>query len=224
MTPDRLTADRAEALRIIPVSRETLERLDAFVPLFLKWQRAVQLVAPSTLPNLWTRHIADSLQLLDLAYDAKTWTDVGTGGGFPGLILAIARAKEPGWIMHLVESDTRKAAFLREAARVTGAAAKVHAERIESAAKRLGKVDVVTARALAPLPRLIELAGALLGQWTRGIFLKTQHVEEELTDATKSWTFNATIFQSRTDSRGRIVVIDSVSRRSATGRSGEAAP
>jgi 16S rRNA (guanine527-N7)-methyltransferase len=224
MTPDRLTADRAEALRIIPVSRETLERLDAFVPLFLKWQRAVQLVAPSTLPNLWTRHIADSLQLLDLAYDAKTWTDVGTGGGFPGLILAIARAKEPGWIMHLVESDTRKAAFLREAARVTGAAAKVHAERIESAAKRLGKVDVVTARALAPLPRLIELAGALLGQGTRGIFLKTQHVEEELTDATKSWTFNATIFQSRTDSRGRIVVIDSVSRRSATGRSGEAAP
>jgi 16S rRNA (guanine527-N7)-methyltransferase len=224
MTPDRLTADRAEALRIIPVSRETLERLDAFVPLFLKWQRGVQLVAPSTLPNLWTRHIADSLQLLDLAYDAKTWTDVGTGGGFPGLILAIARAKEPGWIMHLVESDTRKAAFLREAARVTGAAAKVHVERIESAAKRLDKVDVVTARALAPLPRLIELTAALLGQGTRGIFLKTQHVGEELTDATKSWTFNSTIVQSRTDSRGRIVVIDSVSRRSATGRSGEAAP
>ncbi|HXL67522.1 MAG TPA: 16S rRNA (guanine(527)-N(7))-methyltransferase RsmG [Xanthobacteraceae bacterium] len=224
MNAERLAADRAAALRIVLVSRETLERLDAFAPLFLKWQRAVQLVAPSTLPNLWTRHIADSLQLLDLAYDAKTWADLGTGGGFPGLVLAIARAKEPGWLMHLIESDTRKAAFLREAARVTGAAAKVHHERIESAAKRLGKIDVVTARALAPLPRLIDLAAPLLGQGAKGIFLKTQHVGEELTETTKSWTLNSTIVPSLTDSRGRIVVIESVSRRSDVGRSGEAAP
>jgi 16S rRNA (guanine527-N7)-methyltransferase len=224
MNTERLAADRAAALRIYPVSRETLERLDAFVPLFLKWQRAVQLVAPSTLPNLWTRHVADSLQLLDLAYDAKTWADLGTGGGFPGLVLAIARAKEPGWFMHLIESDTRKAAFLREAVRVTGAAAKVHAERIESAAKRLGGVDVVTARALAPLPRLIDLAAPFLEQGAKGIFLKTQYVGEELTDTTKSWTINSTIVPSRTDSRGRIVVIDSVSRRSDVGRSGEPAP
>jgi 16S rRNA (guanine527-N7)-methyltransferase len=224
MNTERLAADRAAALRIFPVSRETLERLDAFVPLFLKWQRAVQLVAPSTLPNLWTRHVADSLQLLDLAYDAKTWADLGTGGGFPGLVLAIARAKEPGWLMHLIESDARKAAFLREAVRVTGAAAKVHAERIESAAKRLGGVDVVTARALAPLPRLIDLAAPFLEQGAKGIFLKTQYVGEELTDTTKSWSINSTIVPSRTDSRGRIVVIDSVSRRSDVGRSGEAAP
>jgi 16S rRNA (guanine527-N7)-methyltransferase len=224
MNAERLAADRAAALRIVPVSRETLERLDAFAPLFLKWQRAVQLVAPSTLPNLWTRHIADSLQLLDLAYDAKTWADLGTGGGFPGLVLAIARAKEPGWLMHLIESDSRKAAFLREAVRVTGAAAKVHHERIESAAKRLGKIDVVTARALAPLPRLIDLAAPLFGQGAKGIFLKTQHVGEELTETTKSWTLNSTIVPSLTDSRGRIVVIESVSRRSDVGRSGEAAP
>jgi 16S rRNA (guanine527-N7)-methyltransferase len=224
MNAEQLAANRAAALRIVPVSRETLERLDAFVPLLLKWQQAVQLVAPSTLPNLWTRHIADSLQLLDLAYDAKIWVDLGTGGGFPGLVLAIARAKEPGWLMHLVESDTRKAAFLREAARVTGAPAKVHHERIESAAKRLGKIDVVTARALAALPRLIDLAGPLLEQGARGIFLKTQYVGEELTEATKSWTMNSTIMPSRTDSRGRIVVIESVSRRSDVGRNGEAAP
>jgi 16S rRNA (guanine527-N7)-methyltransferase len=224
MTAERLAADRAAALRIVPVSRETLARLDAFVPLLLKWQRAVQLVAPSTLPNLWTRHIADSLQLLDLAYDAKTWVDLGTGGGFPGLVLAIARAKEPGWVMHLVESDARKAAFLREAARVTGASAKVHAERIESAAKRLGKVDVVTARALAPLPRLVELAAPLLEQGATGIFLKTQYVGEELTETTKSWTIDSTVVPSVTDSRGRIVVIKSVARRSDVGRSGEAAP
>ena len=220
MNAEDLAADRAAALRIVPVSRETLERLDAFVPLFLKWQRAVQLVAASTLPNLWTRHIADSLQLLDLAYDAKTWADLGTGGGFPGLVLAIARAKEPGWLMHLIESDTRKAAFLREAVRVTGAAAKVHAERIESVAKRLGKVDVVTARALAPLPRLIGLAAPLLEQGARGIFLKTQYVGEELTDTTKSWSIKSTVVPSLTDSRGRIVIVDSVSR--APGRHGEA--
>lgn len=224
MTDDRLAADRAAALRIVPVSRETLERLDAFVPLFLKWQRAVQLVAPSTLPNLWTRHIADSLQLLDVAYDAKIWADLGTGGGFPGLIVAVARVKEPGWMMHLIESDTRKAAFLREAVRVTGAPAKVHAERIESVAKRLGRVDVVTARALAPLPRLIDLAEPFLVQGAKGIFLKTQYVGEELTDTTKSWSMNSTVLPSRTDSRGRVVVIDSVSRRSDVGRSGEAAP
>ena len=224
MTAERLAADRAAALRMVPVSRETLARLDAFVPMFLKWQRAVQLVAPSTLPNLWTRHIADSLQLLDLAYDAKAWVDLGTGGGFPGLLLAIARAKEPGWVMHLVESDARKAAFLREAARVTGASAKVHAERIESAAKRLGKVDVVTARALAPLARLVELAAPLLEQGATGIFLKTQYVGEELTETTKSWTIDSTVVPSVTDSRGRIVVIKSVARRSDVGRSGEAAP
>jgi 16S rRNA (guanine527-N7)-methyltransferase len=223
MNADELAADRAAALRIVPVSRETLERLDVFVPLFMKWQQAVQLVAPSTLPKLWTRHIADSLQLLELAYDARTWADLGTGGGFPGLILAMARAGEAGWLMHLVESDTRKAAFLREAARVTGAPAKVHAERIESAAKRLGKVDVVTARALAPLPRLIELAAPLLEQGAKGIFLKTQYVGEELTDTPKSWSINSTVLPSRTDSRGRIVVIDSVSRRSGFGRKGEAA-
>ena len=114
-----LAADRASAFRLVPVSHETSERLDQFVDLFLRWQRAVQLVSASTLPRLWTRHIADSLQIAALAPDAKVWLDLGTGGGFPGLIVAIAVAERAGALVHLVESDTRKAAFLREAARVT---------------------------------------------------------------------------------------------------------
>ena len=159
-----LAADRASAFRMVPVSHETSVRLDQFVDLFLRWQRAVQLVSASTLPRLWTRHIADSLQIAALAPDAKVWLDLGTGGGFPGLIVAIAVAERAGAIVHLVESNTRKAAFLREAARVTRAPAKIHAERIESAAKRIGQVDVVTARALAPLQQIIELSEPWLAE------------------------------------------------------------
>jgi 16S rRNA (guanine527-N7)-methyltransferase len=224
MSEDRLAADRAAARRLVSVSRETLERLDVFVALLLRWQPAVQLVGPSTLSKLWTRHVADSLQLLDLAPGANVWADLGTGGGFPGLVIAIARSIHTGTLVHLVESDTRKAAFLREAIRVTGALAKVHPERVESVAKRLGPVEVVTARALAPLPRLMDLAAPLLEGGARAIFLKTQYVDEELTAATKSWSMTATILPSRTDSRGRIVVIERVSRRADVGRSGEAAP
>jgi 16S rRNA (guanine527-N7)-methyltransferase len=224
MTADEIAADRAAALRLISVSRETSERLDTFVNDFLRWQRAVQLVAPSTLPKLWTRHIADSLQLVALAPDAKVWADLGTGGGFPGLMIAIALAEKPEARVHLVESDSRKAAFLREAIRVTGAPATVHCERIESVAKRLEKIEVVTARALAPLPRLLELGAPLFARGATGIFLKTQYVGEELTDATKSWTMTTTVLPSRTDSRGRIVVLERVRRSEAGSRSGEAAP
>src|SRR5215475_10457579 len=107
--------DRARALELVPVSRETRERLDRFVELLLMWQRTVNLVAPSTVPHLWTRHVADSLQLLDLARDARVWIDLGSGGGFPGLAIACALAERPATCVHLVESNLKKAAFLREA-------------------------------------------------------------------------------------------------------------
>jgi 16S rRNA (guanine527-N7)-methyltransferase len=113
---DELAKDREAALHLVPVSHETLQRLDLFVNLFLRWQRAVQLVAPSTLPQLWTRHIADSLQILSLAPDTLRWVDLGTGGGFPGMIIAIALVGRSGANVALIESDSRKAAFLRETA------------------------------------------------------------------------------------------------------------
>src|ERR1700733_7296679 len=125
-----LAADRTRALALTPVSRETTDRLDRFVALLSAWQQRINLIAPSTAPQLWTRHIADSLQLLALAPEARIWADLGTGAGFPGLVLACALADTPGACVHLVESSTKKAAFLREAVRATGAPAVVHAVRI----------------------------------------------------------------------------------------------
>jgi 16S rRNA (guanine527-N7)-methyltransferase len=212
-----LGGDRAAALRLVPVSHETVVRLDQFVDLFLRWQRAVQMVAASTLPKLWTRHIADSLQIVDLAPDARVWVDLGSGGGFPGLVVAIAIAERAGALVHLVESDTRKAAFLREAARITRAPAKVHAERIESAAKHIVP-DAVIARALAPLPRIIELSAPFFAAGATGIFLKGQDVDNELTEAAKSWKIQSRLLPSRTDPRGKILVIQHAAQRPLTPR------
>jgi 16S rRNA (guanine527-N7)-methyltransferase len=210
--PRALEHDRARALRLVRVSHETAARLDQFVALLLRWQRAVQLVAPSTLPKIWTRHIADSLQLVELAPQAKTWADLGSGGGFPGLTIAIAIADRPGALVHLIESDTRKASFLREAARITRAPVRVHADRIESAAKQIGPVDAVTGRALAPLPRLLELAEPFLSTNAQGFFHRGQDVDNELTEAAKSWKIQFRLLPSRTDPKGKILLIESASR------------
>src|SRR6202048_2268167 len=118
----RQTAD----LALTPVSRETKARLDCYVDLLLEWQAKTNLVAPSTLPNLWTRHISDSLQLLTIAPSAKAWADLGSGGGFPGVVLACALAETPGANVHLIERNAKKAPFLAEALRVTSAQGSVH--------------------------------------------------------------------------------------------------
>jgi 16S rRNA (guanine527-N7)-methyltransferase len=205
-----LARDREVALRLTPVSRETAERLDRFVEHFWKWQRVVQLVAPSTLEALWTRHIADSLQLLPDIAGAKEIVDVGSGGGFPGLVLSIA---EPAKKFHLVESDTRKASFLREAARISGSSAEVYAERVESVAKRIATgIHIVTARAFAPLPKLLDLTEDFLRAGAKGVFLKSQDIEAELTTAAKSWNLTYQLRPSLTDPRGRILVIDKAQR------------
>jgi 16S rRNA (guanine527-N7)-methyltransferase len=209
-----LASDRARALECVPVSRETEARLDRFVELLLAWQQRINLVAPSTLPELWTRHIADSLQLLALAPEGKIWVDLGSGGGFPGLVIACALAERDGAAVHLVESNQKKAAFLREAARITAAPAIVHAERIEEFARKFpGKADVVTARALAPLADLLREAYPLLKTGAIGLFLKGQDVERELTAASKCWTIAATLVASKTSESGRIVVIRQAAAR-----------
>lgn len=213
--PD-LTADRDAALRLTPVSRETLRRLDLFVETLLAWNAKTNLISTNTIPHLWTRHIADSLQLLDLAPNARTWIDLGSGGGFPGLVIACALADIPGATVHLVESSTKKAAFLREAADVTGAPAVIHAERIEKFVERFdGAADVVTARALSPLKSLLDQSFGLLKTGALGLFPKGQSVDAELTDATKYWNINIDLAPSRTDSKGRIVVVRALARRPA---------
>jgi 16S rRNA (guanine527-N7)-methyltransferase len=211
--PD-LSADRSNALKLTPVSRETAERLDRFVELFLRWQSAVQLVAKSTLPQLWTRHVADSLQLLDLAKGAKVWADLGSGGGFPGVVLAIALKEKPGAQIHLIESDQRKAAFLREAVRALELPAMIHVKRIEEVTpSALPGLKAITARALAPMPALLQLAAPFLETGAKGLFMKGANVENELTEATKSWKIQSTIVPSKTDAAGRIVIVERALRQ-----------
>jgi 16S rRNA (guanine527-N7)-methyltransferase len=209
-----LGSDRAAALKLTPVSRETESRLDKYVALLGQWQTKTNLVAPSTLPHLWTRHIADSLQLLSLAPSAKVWVDLGSGGGFPGVVLACALAETPDATVHLIERNAKKAAFLREALRVTGAPGMVHFSGIEDTVERLeGQIDCVTARALAPLHQLIAFAEPLVRKGAKTLFLKGQDVDVELTNATKYWNIKPNLHSSRTDGGGWIVELDQIERR-----------
>jgi 16S rRNA (guanine527-N7)-methyltransferase len=208
-----IAADKRAALKLSPVSHETEARLDRYIALLREWQAKTNLVAPSTLPNLWTRHIADSLQLIDLAPSAKRWADLGSGGGFPGVVLACAMAGTPGASVHLVERIAKKAAFLREAVRVTTSPGVVHLAEIGDNVDRItGPVDCVTARALAPLHQLIGFAEPLMRQGAKALFPKGQDVEAELTEAAKYWNIQPQLHRSRTGD-GWIVELTSVERR-----------
>ena len=174
----------------------------------IAWEKHTNLVARSTIPVIWTRHIADSLQLLDLAPHAKVWADLGSGAGFPGIVIACALADTEGAKVHLIESIGKKATFLREAVQVTGAPAVVHALRIEDFVDNAPEsIDVVTARALAPLPKLLVLAYPLLKKGALGLFPKGQDVASQLTDATKYWKIEHSLIRSRTDEKAQILVV-----------------
>ena len=208
-----LEADKKRALALTPVSRETAERLDAFIALLLTWQNKLNLVASSTLPHLWTRHIADSLQLLPLAPDARVWVDLGSGGGFPAIPIACALADQPGAMVHLVESNGKKAAFLREVVRQFGLPAKVHQQRAEKFGESyVETVHAVTARALAPLKTLCDQAFPFIARGAVGLFPKGQDVASELTEAAKYWRIQASIVPSLTSPESSIVVVGGLSR------------
>lgn len=203
-----MSDDPDQALAGFDVSRETRDRLEALVAELRRWQQVKNLVGPETLKEVWHRHVADSLQLAALAPDARTWLDLGSGAGFPGLVLGIAAAERPGTVVHLVESNSRKCAYLRHVARVTGAAVKVHDARLETVIDGFrGTVDVVTARALAPLPQLLAWTEPLLRTGAIGLFPKGQDAAHELTEARKSMRFNAETIASRTDPRASILRI-----------------
>ena len=209
-----IAADKVEALKLAPVSRETEARLDRYIALLREWQAKTNLIAPSTLPHLWTRHIADSLQLVALAPAAKRWADLGSGGGFPGVVLACVMAGTPGASVHLVERIAKKAAFLREAIRVTTSPGIVHLAEIGDNVDRItGPVDCVTARALAPLHQLIGFAEPLMRQGAKALFLKGQDVEAELTESAKYWNIQPHLHQSRTGD-GWIVELKAAERPS----------
>ena len=209
-----LAADKARALALTPVSRETEERLEQFVDLLLTWQRTTNLVAASTLEKIWTRHVADSLQLIALAPAATIWVDFGSGGGFPGIPIACTLMHEG--TVHLVESNGKKAAFLREAARMLKLRAEIHNMRAENFGEMWqGKLDVVTARALAPLKSLCDQVFPLIDRGAVGLFPKGQDVEAELTEAAKYWTIQAETVPSKTNSDGCIVVVRALKPKAA---------
>ena len=190
---------------IFPVSRETLARLEAYADLLTRWSAQINLVGRDTIADLWRRHFLDSAQLRPFVPDgAQSLIDLGAGAGFPGLVLAILGVPD----VELVEADSRKAAFLREAARVTEASVTIRPCRV--AAVPLHLVGVVTARALAPLDRLLDLAQPFLGPDTVCLFLKGERAGEELTLARKRWTMTVVLHNSIADPRGVVLRLHQV--------------
>jgi 16S rRNA (guanine527-N7)-methyltransferase len=195
----------------INVSRETLQRLETYAALLVKWQAKINLVGPATLPDLWRRHFLDSAQLLPLLpASTGTLVDLGSGAGFPGLVLAIMT----GWRVHLLDSDQRKCAFLRQVAVDCGVLTQVtiHAKRIEQVTGIAA--DVVTARACAPLGELLALAEPFIGEKGTGLFLKGAQAEEELTQAQRHWTMRLDRRDSISDPAGKILTVSHLKRKS----------
>ncbi len=199
------------------VSRETADRFDILADELARWQQAKNLVSTATLDELWVRHIEDSAQIFHLGRAKPRWLDLGSGGGFPGLVLGILLREVDGGHIHLVESNARKCAFLRHVARLTASPVTVHVARIEAVIDRFDSVtDVVTARALAPLPQLIGWTHRLLKSGAVGIFPKGQHLEKELTETAKYWSIEAEIERSTTDPEGRLLVVRKAEKHPAT--------
>ncbi len=194
------------------VSRETVARLEAYAGLLARWSARINLIGANTLGDLWRRHFLDSVQLLaHLPEDTQNLIDLGSGAGFPGLVLAIAGV--PG--VELVEADARKCAFLREAARIAAAPVVIRNARIEAVLPHI--VDVVTARGCAPLDRLLVLAQRFIGPGTVCLFPKGERANQELTAASQAWTMDVTCHDSCTDRRGVILCLRRVGRRERRG-------
>jgi len=196
-----------EFAELVPVSRETLARLEAYAELLIRWSARINLIGRDTLADLWRRHILDSGQLARfIPSSARSLIDLGSGAGLPGLVLAILGVRG----VELVEADSRKAAFLREAARVAGAEVTIRPCRIQAVTPH--PVDVVTARACAPLDRLLDLAAPFLAPDTLCLFPKGERFKEELTLARKAWTMKVSVEQSLSDRRGVVLRLQQVAR------------
>ena len=200
------------------VSRETAERLATFAALLRKWQKRINLIAPSTVPELETRHIADCVQLVTLHPDMRRVADLGSGAGFPGIVLAILLAEHADSHVHLVESNHKKAGFLREALRVCGVSGTVHADRIEAVVPGLEAIDTVTARALAPLDQLLTLSHPLLRNGAVGLFQKGREYREELARARGHWSFDLIVHQSVIDVDSVVLRIENLVSQAAPPR------
>ncbi|MDX8508507.1 16S rRNA (guanine(527)-N(7))-methyltransferase RsmG [Mesorhizobium captivum] len=188
-----------------PVSRETFERLQAFEQLFLKWNRSINLAAPSTMDDVWRRHIMDSAQLARIAPAAKRWVDLGSGGGFPGLVLGFLLAERPGASIDLVESNRKKASFLQSVTGQFSLPARVLARRIDDSYAFVSEPEIVTARALAGLPDLLGLSAPWLTKGARALFHKGRDYRAEVEESAHRWAFDLVEHPSMTDPHGVIL-------------------
>jgi 16S rRNA (guanine527-N7)-methyltransferase len=204
--------DFAEAFK---VPRETIHRLICYADLLTEWQGRQNLVSAKTLHHMWDRHFADSAQLLRLAPDAKLWLDLGSGAGFPGLVIAILQANHASFRMHLVESTAKKCAFLSEVARATEAPVEIHCMRIEELGQNATslKPEIISARAVAPLPRLLELAAPWFGPGVKGLFLKGRDAKQEIEAAKRRWSFGCHLHPSLTAEDSTIIEISDLAKR-----------
>ena len=202
-------ADAADFVMATGADESIIADLRAYQSYLTEWNQKINLVGPSTLEIFWSRHAWDSAQILPLAPEALTWADLGAGAGLPGIVLAILQKNRPGFHMHLVESMAKRCRFLTEVVDGLNLPATVHNCRAEDLSLT---VDIVTARACAPLTRLLGYAQPYLKRGATALFLKGQDVAAEMEQATKSWSFEADVLPSYSDARGRIVRVRKLGR------------
>lgn len=201
--------------RVFHVNPDVRQRLERYEELLRKWQKIKNLVAPATLDEIWERHFADCLQITDLLPEGPVVADLGSGAGFPGLVIAAALKDDPNAHIHLIEANGRKCSFLSSVSREIKLPVTVHNFRIESDVQQLsGRIGFVTARALAPLPKLLDYAEPLLASGAVGLFHKGREYLSEIDNASQNWAFDLLKHDSRTDDEGCILEIRNVSRKS----------
>jgi 16S rRNA (guanine527-N7)-methyltransferase len=210
-----VTAPSFDEFRFVSgsVSRETFDRLIAFEAIFRRWATRINLVAPSTLPDLWTRHILDSAQLARISPTAVAWLDIGSGGGFPGGVVALMLKERQGASIDLIESNRKKAAFLQTSLAQFNAPAKVHARRIEEGYGLVRQPEIVTARALAPLTKLLALAEPWLKEGASGLFHKGREYLSEIRESADAWKYDLVEHKSLVDPDSVILEVSNLIRR-----------
>ncbi|MEN2494191.1 MAG: Ribosomal RNA small subunit methyltransferase G [Hyphomicrobiaceae bacterium hypho_1] len=197
-------------------SRETFEKFKLYESQLRRWQNAINIVAPSTLNHLWYRHFTDSAQIAELIPPtASHLVDAGSGGGFPGLVLAILFRDRSDFRVTLVESNKKKTAFLRETASKLEIPVEIMSTRIESnvTVTKLSDVDIVTARAFAPLDRLLNMVSPIFSNRTKGIFLKGCNIDYEIKLAQKTWEYKYELRKSKTEPNARVVILWDLARK-----------
>lgn len=209
-----MSSDRFDALVKIagPVSRETFVQLERFVESFLRWNAVTNLVASSTIQDIWCRHILDSAQLLKMAPGVVRWVDLGSGGGFPGLVVAILLGNQADARVDLVESNRKKASFLQTMAGTLNLPANVHARRIEEVYGKVPPIQAVSSRALASLETLLRLSEPWLSGGARGFFHKGRDYRREVEESSHAWRFDLIEHASAVESHSVVLEVSGLTR------------